>query len=171
MIYVPPCGGTERSMQNYFKQLAEYYDIYVFCFLMGNKKFPKKNQFDLDGVHITQSIRPLELQVRDFVFEKRPSLIATCLMGSEIIIKESTRLGIPTIFFAHGIYEDVCAHQIRRDCPYDDVLTCPNNPICANKKDHPFKLEKYNKCKKIICNSEFTKSAFEKIYPETKYKI
>ena len=171
LYYSPPLGGAERSQHNYFKQLTEYYDIYTYCFLQGGIKFARTNEFDLDGVHVVQSARPIELAVREFINSKRPSIITTQLITSDIIVHEAFRHHTPCVFFAHGVFEDVCVHQIRPTCPHDDVLTCPNSPQCPNHKDHDRHTIKYGKCAKIICNSDFTKKVFEKIFPETSDKL
>jgi glycosyltransferase involved in cell wall biosynthesis len=171
LYYHPALGGAERSQHSYFKELISDFNIHATCFMHGDMNFSHVSNFSQDKVFITQSNRPAGFTVEEFINKQKPDLITAQLMGSDVIIHHAHQAGLPIVFFAHGIFEDVCMHQLRQDCVYDDVLACPHGPECPNERERVHHLEKYLKCHKIICNSEHTKEVFEKVFPEVADKL
>jgi glycosyltransferase involved in cell wall biosynthesis len=173
LYYMPePLGGAERSTHNYFKRLSKYYDIHVTCFMHGDRKFFQKDDLVVDGIHIIRTPQPIDMAVRSFIVNYKPDMIVTQLLGSDIVVNESYKYDVPCVFFAHGVFEDICLGGIRRDCPYTDVMTCDiKGPNCTYSLNIDRNLEKYKKCESIICNSKFMIDCFKRFYPEVSEKI
>ena len=167
----PPLGGAEISQHNYFVELSKYYNVHVTCFMQGGRHFTQAENLVKDGVFITRSPKAIDYTVHEFIRINKPDIIATQLLGSDLVVNEAVKNDLPVVFFAHGVFEDVCVHHIRRTCPYFDVLTCPHGPQCPNADDIQRHLIKYEKCYKIICNSEYTIDVFKKIFPEIAHKL
>ena len=167
----PSLGGAEISMFNYFRRLSKYYDIYAMCFMQGDRKFYARNEFIEDGIHVIQTPQPVDMAVHSFIFNHKPDLIITQLLTSDIVVNEAYKNDIPVIYFAHGIFEDVCFGYLRQDCPYDDVLTCPHDINCKYADDIARHSLKYKNCDHIVCNSEYTRDVFLKVFPETADKL
>ena len=171
-LYInPSLGGAEISTMNYLHRLSKYYNIYAICFMQGDRKFHAREEFYKDGIHIIRTPQPVDMAVRSFIVNHKPDLIMTQLLTSDIIVNEAHKNDIPVIYFAHGIFEDVCFGYLRQDCPYDDVLTCPHDAGCRYSADLSRHLQKYKKCEHIICNSEYTRDVFLKVFPEVSEKL
>jgi len=167
----PPIGGAERSMANVFYKLKDHLDIRVFCFLEQNgKKFNQTISEYKDGIRITRTALSLERVVEDFIHNENPDYIGTMLIGSNLVINIAARRKIPVLFFAHGLFEDICQHYLRDTCEYNDLKTC-NNYGCINTVVNNMKKIQYSYCKKIYCNSEYTSSIFFKFFPNISEKI
>ena len=171
LYFSPPLGGAEISQMNYFSRLKEFYDIHVYCFMRDDRKFHSKEEFIKDGIHITRSPFPINVTIREAIKKEKPDLIITQLLGSESVVNEAYINDVPCIYFAHGVFEDICFGGLRRDCPHYDVITCPHSPDCRYAEDLYRHYEKYKKCKMIICNSEFMMNCFHKFFPELADKI
>jgi glycosyltransferase involved in cell wall biosynthesis len=171
LYYLPNLGGAEISQHNYFVELSKYYNIHVTCFMQGGRYFTQAENFVKDGIFVTRSPKSIDYTVREFIRINKPDIIATQLIGSDLVINEAVKNDIPVVFFSHGIFEDVCFHHIRNTCQYYDVLACPHGPLCPNADDIQRHLIKYKNCYKIICNSEYTIDVFNKIFPEVAHKL
>jgi len=167
----PPIGGAERSMRNLFHKLKDHCDIRVFCFLQPNgKKFNQTISEYKDGIRITRTALSLERVVEDFIREENPDYIGTMLIGSNLIMNIAAKRKIPILFFAHGLFEDICQHYLRDTCQYNDLETC-NNYGCINTIVNKMKEKQYSACERIYCNSEYTSSIFTKFFPKISDKI
>lgn len=171
LYFLPALGGCEISQKNYFCRLTDHYEIHALCFMQGGQKFFQKKEFVEDRIHIVQSPSPVDMAVRSFIMNKKPDVIITQLLGSDLVVNEAYKQDIPVIYFAHGMFEDVCFGYVRPDCQYDDPLYCPHNEDCNYSDDLYRHLEKYKKCEYIICNSEYTKNVFEKVFPDVSDKL
>ena len=170
--YEPPIGGAEISMHNYFRELKEYYDIEVFCFLKNDgKKFTKNETVERDGITIEKTSKDVGEAVSTFIRDKNPDIITTQLLSSEVVVDLAHRNNIPCIYFAHSLFEDVCQHYLMRSCPENNLSTCKFNSNCPNGNRHMILNEKYTRCESIICNSHFTADIFKRFFPSVVNKI
>lgn len=167
----PKLGGAEQSMMSYFSRLKEFYDIHVYCFMRDDNKFHSKEEIIKDGIRVTRSPLPIDVTVREFITKIKPDIIITQLLGSVSVVNEAYLHDVPVVYFAHGVFEDICMGAVRPDCPHFDVITCPHSHHCKYAADLYNHYEKYKKCELIICNSEFMKDCFMKFFPDLAEKI
>ena len=168
----PPLGGAERSMSDYFNLLKEDYQITVFCFLNSDgKRFQSKEVIERNGFTVVQSPLPIDRTANDFIREQSPDIIATQLLGSDIVIDLAKRNNIPCVYFVHGLFEDVCQHYLLDSCPHNDLSTCPLSNTCPNAATIARHYITYLACSKIVCNSEYTKNILTRFFPNIDNKI
>lgn len=171
LIHLPNLGGAELAQQKLFSTLSSDYDIYVHCFMEFFMSFKRRNEFVADGVNIIQSpAGSIPGVIKNFITTRNPSCITTNLLGSELVVDIAHQHDVPVIYFSHGIFEDICGFSPMK-CK-QNILNC-DNTTCQNKDRLEKHRDKYAKCKYIVCNSEYTKSVFMKVFPEfaDKYKI
>jgi len=164
--FTPPIGGAERSMQQYFEELSSFININVFCFLdESGKKFTRTNVLIKNGVKIIQSAESIEKCVLSYINSNQPDFIGTQLLWSDPVVSIAAKYGIPCYYFAHGLFEDICQLHLTDKCRYNSLINCEFGNECPNGMGLKRSLEKYSSCKKIFCNSTFTKSIFERFFP------
>jgi len=170
--FSPSIGGAERSMLSYFKEVSKHIDITVYCFLDENgKNFTKHTQLNVDGVRVIQTPHPIERVVTEYVSKEQPDAIGTMLLFSDPVIHLAQKYGVDVHYFAHGLFEDICQHYLMNTCQFDDLSTCNFQNGCANSQTLIRNGDKYQKCKTIICNSEFTKNIFSRFYRHFEEKM
>lgn len=169
--YDPPIGGAERSMHNYFSELKDFYDITVFCFLNDNgNKFSEEQVSFKDGIKITKTPKDVAIAVNDFIEKEKPDVILTQLLTSEAVVDVAYKNGIPCIYFAHGLFEDVCQHYLLKSCPENDLQICKFSQACPNGVRHGIHATKYSRCSHIFCNSFYTEKIFNRFFPNVSEK-
>ncbi len=170
--YDPPIGGAERSMQNYFSIIKDDFIIDVFCFLDENgRRFKTPLVYEKDGISITRVSDEISSCFNKYVREKKPDIIGTQLLCSEQIIDLAYKNDIPSVYFAHGLFEDVCQHYLMTTCPETNLATCSFGSHCPNVQRHKTHLDKYSKCSKIFCNSNYTLDILKRFFPSESEKM
>ena len=164
LIYDPPIGGAEIAQHRLYSKISDKYDIQVHCFMENFMSFKRFISFEKDGVTIHRCNAALFKQnLERFIDVNRPKCIITYLIGSDVVADIAHKKRIPIIFFAHGIFEDICGMNPIK-CQ-EDISKCDFNN-CMNKNKIMIHRIKYSRCKYIVCNSEFTYEMFMRFFPE-----
>lgn len=168
----PPLGGAERSMLNYFKDLENDIDIYVCCFLDdGGSRFKERTITEIGNIKIIKSNLSLDQEFKTFTENFHPDVVGTQLLYSDVFVGLAKSKSIPCLFFAHGLFEDICQHYLMKTCQFDNLEICSFGKHCPNGERIKNDFIKYSYCEEIFCNSEYIFNIFRRFYPQIENKI